>query len=253
MRSQLLAARSAFAALVLAVLTAAVAAAGVRLGELSEKSGTTLMIPATALGAIALAGALLWFRSAFVHNKGDGKRMGLIALLGSLVLLYWPLSHIYYGFAAPAIHDATSDPEDPPQFVALAKIHPANSRVFDGQQKIRFRGEDQTVSYVLLTQYREMTKPHQGILTSPQKAFWRSFEIVKGLGWTIVDASEKDLRIEATDRSLWFGRYHDIVIRVRPAGAMGSRVDVRSESREGDVDHGRNVTRLKAFFRQLRL
>jgi hypothetical protein len=253
MRSQLLAARSAFAALVLAVLTATGAVVGVRLSQLSYKGGTTLMIPATVLGSIALVCALLWFRSAFAHNKGDGKRMGLTALLGSLIFLYWPLSHVYYGFAAPGIHDATSDPEDPPQFVALAKIQPANSRVFDGQQKIRFRGEDQTVSYVLLTQYRDVTKPHQGILTSPQKAFWRCFEIVKGLGWTVVDSSEKDLRIEATDRSLWFGQFYDIVVRVRPAGAMGSRVDIRSESREGDIDHGRNVARLKAFLRQLKL
>ena len=73
--------------------------------------------------------------------------------------------------------------------------------------------------------------------------------MAKKLGWTIVDASEKDLRIEATDRSLWFGRISDIVIRVRPAGTTGSRVDVRSESRDGELDHGRNAARLKAFFR----
>jgi fatty-acyl-CoA synthase len=85
-------------------------------------------------------------------------------------------------------------------------------------------------------------------LQSPRKIFWRCFETVKKLGWTIVDANEKDLRIEATDRSFWFGRISDIVIRVRPAGAIGSRVDLRAESRDGERDHGRNVARLKAFF-----
>ena len=64
-----------------------------------------------------------------------------------------------------------------------------------------------------------------------------------------VDASEKDLRIEATDRSSWFGRTSDIVIRIRKAGAIGSRIDVRSMSREAGKDHGRNVARLKAFFK----
>jgi len=86
-------------------------------------------------------------------------------------------------------------------------------------------------------------------LVSPQKAFWRAFETVKRLGWTIVEVNDKDLRIEATDKSLWFGRISDIVIRVRPAGSIGSRVDVRSQSREGDRDHGRNAARVKAFFR----
>ena len=67
--------------------------------------------------------------------------------------------------------------------------------------------------------------------------------------------NEKELRIEATSRSFWFGRISDIVIRVRPAGTgrfSGVRVDLRSESREGERDHGRNVALLKAFFRVFR-
>ena len=68
---------------------------------------------------------------------------------------------------------------------------------------------------------------------------WQEVRLVAG----------KDLRIEATSKSLWFGRISDIVIRVRPAGSIGSRVDVRSESRDGELDHGRNAARLKAFFR----
>ena len=87
-------------------------------------------------------------------------------------------------------------------------------------------------------------------MVSPQKAFWRAYEAVQKLGWTIVDASEKDLRIEATDQSFWFGRISDIVIRVRQAGAIGSRVDVRSKAATASNDHGRNVARLKAFFSQ---
>jgi Protein of unknown function (DUF1499) len=39
---------------------------------------------------------------------------------------------------------------------------------------------------------------------------------------------------------------------VRQAGSIGVRVDVRSESRSGAIDHGRNVARLKAFFSQFK-
>ena len=253
MRFQLIAARTAFAALLLAVLAGAGAVAGVRLELLTDKAGRTLMMPATVLGLAALALALLWLRSALARNAGEGKRLGLIALLGSLAFLYSPITYVYYGYKLLPIHDITTAPEDPPQFVTLAKIHPANGRVFDGARKISYKGEEVTVAYAMHEEYQSLTKPHVGLLISPRKTFWRSFETAKKLGWTIVDASEKDLRIEATDRSLWFGRISDIVIRVRSAGSIGSRVDVRAESRDGELDHGRNAARLRQFFHGFRL
>jgi hypothetical protein len=252
MRFQLFAARAAFAALLLAALAAAGAVAGVRLGLLTDKGGRTFMVPAVLLDLAALAMALLWLRAALAHNAGEGKRLGLIALLGALAVLYFPTTYVYYGFKLLPIHDITTDPEDPPRFVALAKIHPANDRVFDGARKISYKGKQVTVAYALHEEYPTLTKPHAGLLVSPQKAFWRCFEAVKKLGWTIVEADEKALRIEATDRSLWFGRISDIVIRVRPAGSIGSRVDLRVESRDGELDHGRNAARLKRFFRTFR-
>jgi fatty-acyl-CoA synthase len=253
MRFQLFVARGALAALALAVLVGVAAVACVRLGLLTDKAGSTLMIPATTLGLVSLVLALLWLRSALVRNTGEGKRLGLIALTGSLAFLYFPLAYVYYGYMDLPIHDATTDPEDPPQFVALAQVHPANSRVFDGTSKIAYKGEQVPIAYALHDKYYlTLTKPHVGLLITPQKAYWRAHDAVQKLGWTIVDASEKDLRIEATDRSLWFGRISDIVLRIRPAGSIGVRVDVRSESRDGGIDHGRNVARLKAFFRQFK-
>jgi hypothetical protein len=253
MRFQLIAARTALAALLLAVLAAVCAVGLVRLGLLTDKGGRTLMVPATGLGLLSLALALLWLRSALARNEGEGKRMGLIALVGALAFLYAPLTYVYYGYKALPIHDVTTDPEDPPQFVALARIHPANSRIFDAARKIPYKGEQVTIAYALHEEYPPLTKPHAGLLVSPQKAFWRCFERVKALGWTIVDVNQNEQRIEATDRSFWFGRISDIVIRVRPAGSIGSRVDIRSESRDGELDHGRNVARIKDFFRGLRL
>jgi fatty-acyl-CoA synthase len=255
MRFQLLAARAALAALVLGVLLAAIAVGGVRLGQLSDPAGTNLMVPATGAGLLALALALAWLYSALSRNQGTGKRPGLIGFFGALAFLYSPLTYVYYGFAALPIHDATTDPEHPPQFVTLAKVPSANSRIYDGSRRIpysgpdaRYRGTEVTVDYAFHDKYPRLTKPHSGLLVSPQKAFWRAHDAVQRLGWTIVDTDEKDLRIEATDRSFWFGRTSDIVIRVRQAGAIGSRIDVRAMSREAGNDHGRNVARLKAFF-----
>ncbi len=256
MRFQLLAARAAFAALVLGMVLAIGAVGGVRSGQLSDPAATALMMPATGLGILALLLALVWLWSALTRNERTGRRLGLAALLGSIALLYAPLTYAYYGFAALPIHDATTDPEDPPQFVALARVPSANSRSYDGSRRIpypgpdaRYRGQEVTVDYAFHEKYPALTHRHAGLLVSPQKTFWRAYGAVQKLGWTIVDASEKDLRIEATDRSSWFGRTSDIVIRIRKAGAIGSRIDVRSMSREAGKDHGRNVARLKAFFK----
>jgi Protein of unknown function (DUF1499) len=250
MRLQLMAARGALTSLVLAVLAGIGAVACVRLGIFTDTGGRTVMILATGLGLLALGLALVWLKQALTRNAGDGKRLGLVALAGSLIFLYHPMTYVYYGFTGLPIHDVTTDPEDPPQFVALAKIRPANGRVFDAQRKITYKGEQVTIAYALHEKYPALTKPHAGLLVSPQKAYWRAHAAVQKLGWTIVDASEKDLRIEATDKSLWFGRISDIVIRVRQAGTIGSRIDLRSESRDGTLDHGRNAARLKAFFTQ---
>ena len=43
----------------------------------------------------------------------------------------------------------------------------------------------------------------------------------------------------------------DVVIRVSPLGDKGSRVDVRSESRVGGGDAGKNGMRIEAYFARL--
>jgi uncharacterized protein (DUF1499 family) len=58
-------------------------------------------------------------------------------------------------------------------------------------------------------------------------------------------------RLEATDRTRWFGFRDDVVVRARPDGA-GTRVDVRSVSRVGRSDLGTNARRIRGFVETLR-
>ena len=254
MRFQLLAARMAFAALILAVLAAATAILGVRLGTFPYATARTVMWPATGLGLVALLCAGLWLRSAIARNEGAGKRIGMIALAGSLVFLYPPLSTVYRGFTEMPIHDASTDPDDPPLFVTLAKSRAPgmNSVEPDFQRRIHFRRDEGTVAYMLHEYYQtDVAKPMAKLLPnseSPMKTlFWRSFEIAKSLGWTIVDYNEAEGRIEATAASFWFGRVSDIVIRVKKRGPIGARTDVRAQSREGAIDNGFNISLLEDF------
>jgi hypothetical protein len=245
MRFPILAARLALAALVVAAAIAAAAMIGVRAGMTGFSTGQEMMAGSVAFGFVALVLALIWTVHALRCNRGEAKRAGMTALIGSLVLLYIPLHTVYEGWMAPAIHDATTDPDDPPLFVALAGKAPEPNR-FDAGEMIHYRGEYNTVSYMLHTYYTELTKP-LALIMPPAKMFWRCFNAAKKMGWHIVDYSEKEGRIEATATSFWFGQVSDIVIRVRPAGTLGARFDLRARNQKGDRDFGHNLELMKAY------
>jgi hypothetical protein len=251
MRFQFLAARLALAALVLALVIAALAILVVRTGLTGFATGLEAMAASVALGSIALILALIWLVAAFRENRGDGKRAGLAALIGSMLLLYVPLHTVYRGLMAPSIYDVTTDPEDPPQFVALAKRPAgANGTHFDAGQMIDYRGEHNTVSYMLHEYYAGITKPLEPLMPtgSPTaKMFWRCFSRAKGMGWKIVAFNQKEGRIEAQAKSFWFGQITDIVIRVRPAGRQGARFDMRAETETGRRDFGGNLELIKTY------
>ena len=255
MRLQLFAARSGLGLTMLAYAAAAASLGGVRLGLISYSTGFVVMGLAAGAGLAALLCAVCWAVMAFRRNRGEGKRMGAIALAGSLLLLWPPAHTLYMGFTSPAIHDAATSPEDPPQFVALARARRPgmNSPVYDGNEKIHFHGETNTANYMLHTYYyyTGLTRPKVYLMWTKPKLFWHAFETAKKQGWQIVDYSEKDGRIEATDKSFWFGQTADIVIRVREAGPQGARLDARSENETGARDDGENITRLENFLNAL--
>jgi len=246
MRFPLLAARLAFIAMLLAAFLAVLAIFLVRTGTTPFASGLEIMTASVALGLIALILALVWLVAALKHNRGEGKRAGLAALLGALILLYVPLHAVYEGIKAPPVHDVTTDPEDPPGFVAL----PAHSARFDAGAMIDYRGEHNTVSYMLHEYYPDITKPLAIILVGKNptgKMFWRCFNVAKRMGWRIVAFNEKEGRIEAVATSFWFGRPTDIVVRVRAAGTMGARFDMRAASEMGERDFGHNLALIKGY------
>ena len=71
------------------------------------------------------------------------------------------------------------------------------------------------------------------------------------MDWELVATDPDALRIEATDRTFWFGFEDDVVIRIAAEGETGSRVDVRSLSRVGMGDLGVNARRVRAFLAAL--
>jgi len=254
--SQHTVARLGLAALVLATAVAATAVAGVRLDLMPYAQGWQLMIPATGLGLAALGLSGAWLARALKANDSTGRRAGLTALMGAALLLYPPLTTLFHRLTSPPIHDFTTDTENPPGFVTLAKLRGANANppAYDGGVKVSFKGKQVTLDEVLHDHYRDILKPHAGFAVGSKDPvatfFWRNFEAVKHTGWTVVDTNEHQARIEATTSSFWFGRVSDIVIQVHRAGA-GARTDLRVQSRDDALDDGANAAIAKRYFKLL--
>jgi uncharacterized protein (DUF1499 family) len=140
----------------------------------------------------------------------------------------------------PPIHDISTDTVNPPQFVALAPVRRAspNGLAYPGGAEAAAQRKA----------YRDILPLAVG--ARPAAAYQRCLEAARSLGWQIVFADPKAMRIEATDTTPFFGFKDDIVIRVTPLGAA-SRVDIRSASRVGRSDLGVNARRIRTFYREM--
>ena len=75
-------------------------------------------------------------------------------------------------------------------------------------------------------------------------------QATNNLGWQLVNTNASAGVIEATDSTMWFGFKDDIVVRVLDQG--GERlVDIRSKSRMGKSDLGKNAERISGFIEEL--
>ena len=186
---------------------------------------------------VALAGAVLGI-VAIVRALGPRRRGWIPGLVGLLLGLGWLAVPSYYTFLVlpnvPRIHDITTDTEQPPAFAAIVplRVGTPNPPAYDGPEVAALQKQ----AYPDLAPLR-LSQP-------PALVFLAALDAVQSQGLTLVSGSAQDGRIEAFERTLFFGFVDDVVIRVQADGA-GTRVDVRSKSREGRSDFGVNAARVR--------
>jgi uncharacterized protein (DUF1499 family)/type IV secretory pathway VirB2 component (pilin) len=144
---------------------------------------------------------------------------------------------------APPIHDITTDPENPPPFIAVLPARQAEhaaSEVYAGD----------AVARAQRAAYPDILPVSLGL--PPARAFDVALATARSMpGWRVVASNPAAGRIEASQASFWFGFVDDIVIRIS-ANDQGSRVDIRSLSRQGKGDLGVNARRVRAYIAALR-
>ena len=219
-----------------AARVAAAGSAAVVLAPLGYRVGAPLglafLLLAGGFLAAAVSGLLLVLR--MVRRTGLRDREAGAALAAVVVVGAFPLAALLSGVGVPPIHDITTDTDDPPAFVAAVPLNTPGRTDYDPAV-----AEQQRAAY-----------PDLGpamLPAAPADAFDRARTVVDEMGWELLAADAGDLRIEATDRSFWFGFPDDVVVRVAAEGRTGSRVDVRSLSRVGGGDLGVNARRVREF------
>ncbi len=147
--------------------------------------------------------------------------------------------------SSPGINDITTDANVPPPIAAAA-----TARGF-GANAVDYPGERYSLAQG--ASYPEIMP----IITnrSPSEVFDLAHDVVEKRGWEILAERAPPGRgssgtIEAVDYSFVFGFPDDVVLRI--SGSDGkARVDVRSASRYGGHDLGRNAQRVKELIKEL--
>jgi uncharacterized protein (DUF1499 family) len=192
-----------------------------------------------ALGAAALSLAVLLVSLVARAHRAAG--LAVLSLVVALAVLAVPWRMQAAARRAPLIHDITTDPEDPPAFVAvLPRRTGATNPVAYGGPAVAAQQRAAYPDVVPL----DLPAP-------PARVFPAVEAAARALGWTVVAADPAAGRLEATATTPWFGFKDDVVVRLRPHTG-GTRVDVRSLSRIGGGDLGTNAARVRAFLARLR-
>ena len=244
-------AKTVFAGFLISLVIGLTAAFGTRAGLWDYHFGLWTLFPwSVGIGALTFILGVVWMLWAMIANDSSGARYGLIGFFGAIAVLYNPIVDFIDSYDTPPIHDVSTDTEHAPVFVALRtrRDGATNPPTYDGADKVMFKGKLSTVS-ALQHKYEPGVRPAP-VLTTPEKLFRRALSNVYGMGWNVVAIVPDEGRIEATDTTFFFGFTDDIVIRVKPAG-FGARLDIRSESRVGQNDGGRNAQRIIKFLKRL--
>jgi uncharacterized protein (DUF1499 family) len=205
-----------------------------KMGALPSSISFPLFLLGGLLGLVALVLALIALYTTRRATGRAGRGLAWGAFVLGLAVVGGIASAAGAGAGLPPINDITTDPGDPPQFVALARGGPNPGRdmsypgeSFASQQRVAYPD----VAPIALARSADETFP---MVKSAAES----------LGWKIVAADPATGTIEATDTSRIFRFVDDIAVRIRPE-PNGSRVDVRSKSREGKGDLGANAARIR--------
>jgi len=210
-------------------------ALGSKLGMWSFLGGFMLLAVGTVLAAAVFFLGVIALAYCFAKKRSAERGSVFIGVAISAVILGLMGSQYMAASSVPPIHNISTDTQQPPQFDKIVAIRAAqegvNSLAYDAN--------------VLAEQQRAAYPSIQPLISSvsSDELLSQAVEVIESMGLEVVNADASAGIVEATDTTFWFGFKDDVVVRVKPQG-RGSIVDVRSVSRVGESDLGKNAARI---------
>ena len=228
----------------LALVLLAISPLGWRLGWWRFRFAFYRLMPASCfIGLAAALNSLLALAIGGTQLGRESVLSGGFGLILGAALAYLPWRYYRTIKSVPPIHDISTDTENPPTYGAVLparKAEQANSLIYEGQALATL----QKAAYPDLTPLR--------VALPRAETYKRALEAANAMpGWTVLAADSAKGHIEASQTSFWFGFTDDVAIRVAADGS-GSRVDMRSASRQGRSDLGVNAGRIRAYMTALK-
>src|SRR5262245_59160560 len=204
---------------------------------------TWLMTASAAVAAAAVVVSLPALLLGWSQLSAGAAAMAAGGLALGAVLICIPWHYDRVRKRVPRIHDITTDVENPPEFAAVL-----SARAAENAATAAYAGPE--VARLQKVAYPDVAPLE--LRLSAAKAFDLALAAAKSMpGWDIAASDPATGRIEASQASRWFRFTDDVVIRVAPSRS-GSRIDMRSLSRQGRSDFGVNAARIRAYMAAVR-
>jgi uncharacterized protein (DUF1499 family) len=180
-----------------------------------------------------------------IWNEGYvGAGRASFALFLSLLVLAVPLWSLPDLLQLPRLYDVTTDIGSPPAFDRIGKIRQGQANPVHYESSF---GRLQTAAYPDIKPLY-ISRPIVDVYSAVH-------EVVKSLNWKIIgEQSPENAKtgyIEAVDRTLIFGFVDDVAIRIT-GSPKSAKIDIRSSSRFGQHDLGRNAKRIRRFMAEVK-
>ncbi len=215
-----------------------------RVFALSTPAAFNLLAAAYAGAALAVVIGCWALIGVWRRDTPGASRIVLGLVLGGIVLAT-PLALMIAAAQHPMLNDVTTDPRRPPAFVALARERTgwANPAAYPGESFAAIQREGFPDLQPIIVN-RSVLEAYEIVLEALDR---QQLTLVVDVA---PSPEQPEGRIEAFDRTLILGFYDDVAVRVSPTEA-GARIDLRSSSRYGRSDFGRNATRLRDIMREI--
>ena len=171
-------------------------------------------------------------------DRPRANRIGfLVGTIGTFLFGGWLIA----GVSTPVIADISTDTENPPKFEKILPLRKGSEVPSEHQGKKIF--ELQRKGYPDIQPLLFEAKP--------DAIYPKVLKTAKELEFEIVSTEKERFRIEAFEKTRWFGFTDDVIIQLKEIEPGLTRLDMRSVSRVGKSDLGTNARRIRRFFSQL--